>query len=112
MQNAERRTKRKALHAIAAQCVDGSEATRDRILELLDDGKEHMRVIEAIFAFVVTDDHGVEGVVRRATDDGTQPAISDSLERLEMFRPEAERVAGEMRMPLTIARFVRAKEIQ
>lgn len=72
-----------------------------------------MRTIEEIFAFIVTDHAGGgEGVLRRREEFGTQPMIADSIERLQQFRPEAETGAAEMGMPLSVAKFVRAREIK
>jgi hypothetical protein len=61
-----------------------------------------------LYAFVVTDGRGDEGVLRRMTDIGTQPCIAQDMEHLEQFRRSAEAAAAEMRLTLTVARFVRA----
>jgi hypothetical protein len=64
-------------------------------------------MLTELFAFVVTDPQGVEGVLRRQTPIGTQPMIADSLSRIEPLRREAIAAACELGLPLTLVRFVR-----
>jgi hypothetical protein len=66
--------------------------------------------IKELYAFVVTDRRGVEGVLRRVTPIGTQPMIADCLGRLDAFRADAVAEARAMELPLSVARFVRAEE--
>jgi len=67
------------------------------------------RVVTELFAFVVVDLVGDEGVLRRVTPVGTQPMIADSLERLEAFRAEAVRMSDDLGLPFNVVRFVRAE---
>ena len=64
-------------------------------------------MIKNLYAFVVKDHAGREGIVRRSTLTGTQPAIADSLERLEVFRQDAETYAAESHLELRIVQFPR-----
>jgi hypothetical protein len=63
--------------------------------------------IKTLYAFIVTDPAGVEGVLRRDTPWGTQPMIGDSIDALEQFRHYATVAAADMGLPLSIARFER-----
>jgi hypothetical protein len=65
------------------------------------------KMVTEIWAYVVTDHLGIEGVLRRSTPIGTQPMIADSRERLQPFLEEAVAVALELKLKLGIARFVR-----
>lgn len=66
------------------------------------------RVVE-LWAFVVTDASGAEGILRRDTPFGTQPMIGDSYERAMLFRDEAVRVAAELQMRLELVYFTRVR---
>lgn len=68
-------------------------------------------MIRTLYAFVVIDGRGEEGVLRRVTPIGTQPMIADSPERLQAFRSDALAMADQMSCVLHIAKFVREEAI-
>jgi hypothetical protein len=66
------------------------------------------RKVAELWAWVVVDPDGDEGVLRRVVPGGTQPMIADSRDRLEIFASEARAMANEMGMPLRAALFTRS----
>lgn len=68
------------------------------------------RIIAELWAWVVIDQLGNEGVLRRDTPIGTQPMIADSRDKLESFAFEAHSAAQGMKLKVYAVRFVRAEE--
>jgi hypothetical protein len=69
-----------------------------------------MRRINELWAFIVTDAEGEEGLLQIVTEIGDRPAIGDSRQSLEALRPYAEEAAADAPVALTVARFVRFEE--
>jgi hypothetical protein len=65
------------------------------------------RQVKALYAWVVTDADGDEGVLRRSTPIGTQPLIADDVSRALLMADEARRSAAAMGLPCAIRKFVR-----
>ena len=67
---------------------------------------EKMRVDE-LFAFVIVDSDGHEGVLGRQGEDGQIPLITFTREGLDRMRPMAIEAATRMGAILSVAHFVR-----
>jgi len=66
------------------------------------DGQER---ILSIFAFIVVDHDGTEGVPAVATPNGAMPLMGADLAMVDYLRPAAQAVADQMGKPVTLAHF-------
>lgn len=64
------------------------------------------RRIDKLFAFVVADDAGNEGVVGYMTELGWLPMIGSDMVRMDDLRPTAARAAEQLDRPVTLMRFM------
>ena len=67
-----------------------------------------LRVVE-LFAYVVVDADGHEGVLGRQGVDGQVPMITFTRAGLDRMRPAAVAAATEMKALLAVAHFVRSE---
>lgn len=63
--------------------------------------------IESVFAFVVVDDDGTEGVPAIMVDGVTYPLMGADLAMVEQLRPQARRVARQTGKAVALVHFSR-----
>ncbi len=62
--------------------------------------------IDQMFAFIVVDDDGTEGIPAFLAPGGTaMPMVGADMARVESLRPIARRMARELKKPVTLCKF-------
>lgn len=69
--------------------------------------------IEQMFAFVVVDDDGTEGIPAfMGPDRVAMPLTGADMERVESLRPLAQKIATQLGKPITLVRFENRTEVE
>lgn len=68
--------------------------------------------IESVYAFIVLDDDGTEGIPAFSSPSGPMPAIGADLERVEILEPSIRAFAEESGKPVYLVHFQNRVEVQ
>lgn len=69
--------------------------------------------IEQMYAFVVVDDDGTEGIPAFGTPDGTaMPMVGADIERVDQLRPIAQAMARQLGKPIEVLLFTGRESVE
>lgn len=68
--------------------------------------------IEEMFAFVVRDDDGTEGVIGAYMQTGWMPLVGADMARVESLIPAAQRVSTQINKPVHLVKFSVREELR
>jgi len=68
--------------------------------------------IDQMFAFIVVDDDGTEGVCAFNGPNGPVPMVGADMARVESLRPIAQMLANALKKPVTVAKFSIREDIE
>lgn len=71
-----------------------------------------MMRIDRMYAFVVVDKDGTEGVAGMRTDDGWLPLVGADFDRVDSLRPIAQHMADTFGHSITLVEFSTRRELE